>query len=514
MEKNTLLAVILSIFVLLGWSFLSQKNTAPQNAGPAEEVQLKHEQTAPAVQGQPLAPQGIQPDAAIMKAAGNGDDIVVETDLYRAVLSTKGAIMKSWELKHFNNDGTPVVLLKEPGTIPALGIILDGLDRNLPQKLIYIASTDKLVLSESGKKEGELIFEYSNSGTVIRKKLVFHNNGYRVDLSIETVNTPPYSLAIGTDFGIYDKGQKEHKGPVILANDKREEFDEKIEATGNFRENIRWIAQEDKYFTAALIPVTPVEGATVWKEANSAEIALKLAPQKNEFIFYAGPKEYDRLKELNSGLEHIIDFGWFSIVAMPLFWVLKFFYSFLGNYGWAIILLTIVTRIPFIPIMHKSQQSMKKMQKIQPMMTEIKERYKDDAQRQQKEMMELYKKHKVNPIGGCLPMLLQIPVFIALYNVLLKAIELRGAPFIFWITDLAIKDPYYVFPIVMGITMVIQQKMTPSTMDPKQAKMMMFMPVIFTFMFLSFPAGLVIYWLVNNVLGIAQQFYANKHAEA
>ena len=514
MEKNTLLAVILSLFVLIGWSFLSQKNTVPQNAGQAEETLLNQEQTTAPVREAPPVQQSIEPVAAAAIQEGTGDDIVVETDLYRAVFSTRGAIIKYWELKNFNPDGTAVILLEKPGTIPALGIILDGLDRNLPQNLIYRANINKLVLSERGKREGELIFEYNNSGTVIRKKLVFHNDKFKVDLLIDTVNTPPYSLAIGTNFCVGGNGQREHSGPVLLANDDRESFDVDMEGTENFTGNINWIAQENKYFAAALIPVTPVEGATVWKETESAEIALKLAPQKNEFIFYAGPKEYDRLKGFNVGFEHIIDFGWFSIVAMPLFWILKFFYSFLGNYGWSIVLLTIVTRIPFIPLMHKSQKSMKKMQTIQPMMAEIKERYKNDAQKQQKEMMQLYKKHKVNPIGGCLPMFLQIPVFIALYNVLLNAIELRGAPFIFWITDLAVKDPYYVLPIVMGATMVLQQKMTPTAMDPKQAKMMMFMPVVFTFMFLSFASGLVVYWLVNNVLGIAQQFYANKQADA
>ena len=156
---------------------------------------------------------------------------------------------------------------------------------------------------------------------------------------------------------------------------------------------------------------------------------------------------------------------------------------------------------------------MKKMQKIQPMMADIKEKYKKDPQKMQQEMMALYKKHKVNPVGGCLPMLLQIPVFIALYNVLNKAIELRGTPFAFWITDLAAKDPYYILPVTMGVTMVIQQKMTPTTMDPAQAKIMMFMPIIFTFMFLSFPSGLVLYWLVNNVLGIVQQYFVNKKAD-
>lgn len=230
----------------------------------------------------------------------------------------------------------------------------------------------------------------------------------------------------------------------------------------------------------------------------------------NDYYVYIGPKEYDNLKKLGVGLEHIVDFGFFSIIAMPLFWVLKQFYSISNNYGVAIIILTTVVRIPFIPLINKSQESMKKMQDIQPRMAEVKEKYKNDPQKMQKETMELYKKHKVNPLGGCLPMLLQIPVFFALYKVLLIAIELRDAPFMFWIHDLSVKDPYYVLPVIMGVTMVIQQKMTPSTMEPMQQKIMMLMPVVFTFMFLSFPSGLVVYWLINNVLSIAQQFYVNS----
>jgi YidC/Oxa1 family membrane protein insertase len=206
--------------------------------------------------------------------------------------------------------------------------------------------------------------------------------------------------------------------------------------------------------------------------------------------------------------------------------VLKFFYQFLGNYGWAIVLLTIVVRIPFIPILNKGQKSMKKLQELQPKMSEIKEKYKKDPQKMQAEMMELYKKYKVNPMSGCLPMLLQIPVFFALYKVLLIAIELRGAPFMFWIKDLSGPDTLFghlpqwlpllagsavgPLPIVMGITMVIQQKMTPTAGDPRQAKMMMLMPIVFTFMFLNFASGLVIYWLTNNILSIIQQFFVNR----
>ncbi|KPK33482.1 MAG: hypothetical protein AMK70_09435 [Nitrospira bacterium SG8_35_1] len=519
MDKRTILAVALSVMVLVVWSFFAPKKPvqepqAPVASGPAV-------QSAPPVrndlQESPAAPAPVAAATAAMPAVESAEakDIVIETDLYKAVFSTQGAIIKSWELKKYkDNNGMPVALLKKPGIIPALGIMLEDSRRNLPQQSLYTASAERLVLSEGRKKEGEVLFTLSRDGMLIRKRFVFYNDHYKVDLSVETSNTPEFSVPLGTGFGIFDTngGSRTHSGPVVLIDDDRQEFkagDDPKFLTGV----ISWIAQEDSYFTAALIPLSATEGVSVWNEGTSAEISLKMKPQKNDFIFYAGPKEYDRLKALNKKLEHLVDFGWFAFVAMPLFWVLKYFYSFTGNYGWSIILLTIVTRVPFIPIMAKSQKSMKKMQKVQPLMAELKEKYKNDAAKLQKETMELYKKHKVNPIGGCLPMFLQIPVFIALFNVLQKAIELRGAPWIFWITDLSVKDPYYVMPIVMGLTMVLQQKMTPSAMDPKQAKMMMLMPIVFTFMFLSFASGLVLYWLVNNILGIAQQFHTNRKAD-
>jgi YidC/Oxa1 family membrane protein insertase len=510
MDKRTIIAVVLSLIVLVGWSLLMQKEAVPPTTP-------QHEQRAVARPEQPPALPSEKPSAAprpepVPVADVRGADVVVETDLYRAVFSTQGGIVKYWELKKYKDESNmPVVLLKEPGVTPPLSILFEGPDRQFPQKVVYAVNTKKILLSKGGPQRGELLFTYSGNGMRLSKKFTFYNDSYKTDFSIETVNTPSFLLPVGTDFGVFDKEQREHKGPVMLIDSDREEFTEK-DAPKYLTGNIKWIAEEDKYFTSALIPLSPVEGVNVWKENMSAEIAFKLTPQKYDFIFYAGPKEYDRLKALNVGLEHIVDFGWFSVVAMPLFWVLKFFYKYLGNYGWAIIILTIVVRVPFIPILNKSQQSMKKMQKIQPLMAELKEKYKNDPQKMQKETMALYKKYKVNPVGGCLPMFLQIPVFIALYNVLLRAIELRGAPFALWITDLSAKDPYYVLPIVMGLTMVLQQRMTPSAMDPKQAKMMMLMPVVFTFMFLRFASGLVLYWLVNNVLGIVQQYFVNKKA--
>ncbi|RMG00209.1 MAG: membrane protein insertase YidC, partial [Nitrospirae bacterium] len=351
-------------------------------------------------------------------------------------------------------------------------------------------------------------------GILIERTFHFTGNDYRVDITERVTGPNNYWVTLGSKFGITGtKGYRSHTGPVILKDADRKEFKpRKVKKPAIFSEGLRWVAQEDKYFFAGLVPLEVKATAKVWRAPYGEVLtAINLPSGENKLLLYAGPKEHDRLKKYGVGLEHIIDFGFFSILARPLFWILKWLYGFIGNYGWAIIILTIIVRIPFIPLMNKGQKSMKKLQALQPKMNEIRQKYKKDPQKMQKEMMELYKKYKVNPMGGCLPMLIQIPVFFALYKVLLIAIELRGAPFMLWIQDLSEKDPYYILPIVMGITMFIQQKMTPTSAgNPQQQKVMQFMPLIFTFLFLSFPSGLVLYWLVSNLLSIIQQYYVNK----
>jgi YidC/Oxa1 family membrane protein insertase len=226
---------------------------------------------------------------------------------------------------------------------------------------------------------------------------------------------------------------------------------------------------------------------------------------------YLGPKEYDLLKAQGVGLEDAIDFGsWMKWLAMPLLISIKFINNYVSNYGIAIIILTILIKIIFWPLGNKSYKSMKEMQKLQPKIAELREKFKNDKTKLSQETMALYKTHKVNPVGGCLPMIIQIPVFFGLYKALMYSIELRHAPFYWWIQDLSAKDPYYITPIIMGATMVIQQKMSPPMGDPMQAKLMMLMPVVFTFLFINFPSGLVIYWLFQNILSIGQQYYINK----
>ncbi len=229
---------------------------------------------------------------------------------------------------------------------------------------------------------------------------------------------------------------------------------------------------------------------------------------------YVGPKEQDRLEKAAPGLILTVDYGWLTVIAAPLYWVLERIYQAIGNWGWAIVILTVLIKLAFYPLSAASYKSMANMRRLQPRLASIKERYGEDRQRMNQAMMELYKTEKLNPLGGCLPIVIQIPVFIALYWVLLESVELRQAPFILWIKDLSLPDPYFVLPIIMGITMGIQQLLSPSMGDPMQRKVMMLLPFVFTLLFLFFPAGLVLYWVVNNVLSVAQQWWITRTIEA
>ncbi|MDP2168651.1 MAG: membrane protein insertase YidC [Thermodesulfovibrionales bacterium] len=507
MEKRTIIAIVLSIAILMGYQYFFVKPVPPQKAPAGVNA------TAPTEAGPPVGAEPVKPVMPVPPALGE-QFVKVETDLYAAVFTSKGGTLKSFQLKKYaDKNGLMISLLAEGGAYPALGIGSRD-DFSVSGENFSLMGRN---MNLSDGQTGTLVFDYAGERYSIRRTYTFYGGNYKFDLRDEVAGFPAYAITLGTGFGLSSKEEEvgTHSGPVILADTNRTELTaKKLKEAKTFTGALKWIAQEDKYFFAAIAPQTPMEEARAWVSGGAEVVtlnsSLKDGRADNSFLIYAGPKEHDKLSELGAGLEHIVDFGFFSIIARPLFWFLKFLHRFVGNWGWAIVILTIVIRIPFIPIVNKGQRAMKRLQELQPRMQEIKEKYKKDPQKMQAEMAGLYKKHKVNPMGGCLPMLLQIPVFFALYKVLLISIELRGAPFMLWVTDLSQKDPYYVLPIVMGITMVLQQKMTPSTGDPKQQKLMMFMPVIFTFMFLSFASGLVLYWLVNNILSIAQQFYINK----
>lgn len=515
MEKRALLAIALSFIILFLYQYFFIK-PQPQKVQKQTKIEKK-EEPKPVKLIEFTVPKILPSEEK---------EIKVETDLYSAIFTTKGGTLKYYALKNYRDkEGKNVVLLRKVGLKSPLGI---GSKEDLEISDANFNVTGKDIKLDKDNKSGSLIFEYVDPGFSIKRTYTFHNDAYRIDIKDEVSGLSDYWITIGSDFGIHDeKDRSVHIGPVLLQESTRVEFDaKKLKKVESYKENLRWIAQEDKYFFASLVPLNKMEEVKVWKEKDTPLIAFRGKPDTNSFFLYAGPKEYDRLKTLKVGLEHIIDFGFFSIIAVPLFLILKFFYNLLENYGWAIVLLTLIVRIPFIPLVNKSQRAMKKMQEVQPKLAEIKEKYKKDPQRMQKEMMELYKKHKVNPFGGCLPILLQIPVFFALYKILLIAIELRGAPFILWIKDLSAPDTLFghipswfpliggfavgPLPILMGITMIIQQKMTPTSMDPTQNRIMMLMPIVFTFLFLNFASGLVLYWLMNNIFSIAQQFYVNR----
>lgn len=520
MDNRTVIAVVLSFLVIVGSQYLfpGEPQKAPLQK-PAEQVPA----TEPAKKDAQQKTEA--PRAVAETVAADEREIVVENDLFVAVFSSRGGTIKSWTIKPYKDKtGKDVVLLQKPGIVSAAGI---GTGSTFDLANVNFSVTGRNLKLDETNKTDTLVFEYAKDGRSVRRTYTFSSGTYRVDLTDDVSGFPEYWITLGSNFGIFEKDDSVHVGPTVLTGTNLKDLTAgDLKEPKVFSENLKWIAQQDKYFFAALVPAAPVEEAKAFLVQDSPVVAFKAKSGSHKFHLYAGPKEQDRLDALNIGLEHIIDFGFFSIIARPLFWVLKFFYQFLGNYGWAIVLITIVTRIPFIPLMTKSQKSMKKLQEIQPLMAEIKEKYKKDPQKQQAEMMGLYKKHKVSPLGGCLPMLLQIPVFLALYQVLLRAIELRGAPFMLWITDLSGPDTLLghipsvlpligglalgPLPILMGATMFIQQKMTPSTMDPTQAKMMLMMPIVFTFVFLNMASGLVLYWLIGNVLGIIQQFFVNR----
>ena len=495
---------------------------------------------APAAETAPaeVAPAPVMPLSA---SVADSDEtlVTVETDLYKAVFSTRGGTLRSFELKQYTKgksvggikdlflailagdmskyskeDDSKIVLLKKGASKKTLAIGSDN-DYSISERNFQLSGGD-LSLSPDGRKTGRLTFSYNRGGVSVKRVYDFSAGTYAMELEDTVSGLPHYQMTLGSDFGISDLADAYiHVGPVLLSMNDREEFKSgKVDKPEIYPSPIKWIALEDKYFAGAAVIRDAMDEAVVWPEEGTTAIGVRGASGTHKLTIYGGPKEQANLEAVGGELKYIVDFGYFSLIARPIFWLLKQLYAVIGNYGIAIILLTIMIRVPFIPLVNKGQKSMKKLQELQPRITEMKQKYKNDPDRMNKEMMAIYSKHKVNPVGGCLPMLLQIPVFFALYKVLMITIELRGAPFALWIHDLAMKDPYYIMPVLMGVTMLIQQKMTPTGGDPKMKKMLMWMPVVFTFISFNFPSGLVLYWLVNNMLSITQQIFVNRAKDA
>ena len=538
MEKRFVLFFILSFVIIMLYPYVLEKlGVAPVPVpAPSLEKVVQEDKESLMTEGQEVVTQ--LTEAAVEEMIpgfppAQEQRIIVETDLYRAVFSTKGGTIVDWRLKRYldktDMEPVPIGLYNEQENgLPPLTIQtgIPSTDELLRNGIYHLEGDDLKLSADRPKGTLSMVWDDRENERRITKTLTFSNDSYQVKLALNVQGPDEkFQIYLGTNFGIVDWGGKRvigFIGPVVMSGGEIEKYKPgKIGAMQRHSGVPQWVALQDKYFIAAMIPQQASTAIATEVDERSVTIGLEYPMgTPTEILLYAGPKEFDRLSETSAGLEKTIDFGWFMFgslwlvwaIAEPLFHFLQFLYQYVNNYGACIILLTVVVRSLFIPLMHKSHKSMKAMQAIQPAMAALQKKHKKDKERLNREMMDLYKKHGANPLGGCLPMLLQLPVFIALFNVLNSTIELRQAPFL-WIADLSSKDPFYVLPIVMGASMMIQQKMQPMTMDPKQAKLFMFLPVFFTILFLNFPGGLVLYWLTNNLLTILQQYITIKYID-
>jgi len=545
MDKRVIVFLVLSLTIIFGWEYIlkelglfpeptiSEPSEPARTETPPPAASTRGSEPTSAPSGKVATPQKSQVDAAKAqeprREPATSEVVEVETNLYRAKFTTRGAALTSWELKRYrsSSEGQPAVqLVRQGGKFPEpLTVTTD--DAALTKELsdgIYRVEKDFTTLDQN-HPTGHLKFSYENPGTGVRleKQFIFHADSYVADIELKPEGlTESLKVELGTNFGVVEWGEGfiGSVGTATLVDDKVEK--DTPDAETERKGSVKWAALQDKYFISALMP--KVSSSAVVKkqgdklvstavrmpiDSSSASLGLQL---------FAGPKEYDTLQSLQIGLEDTIDFGWFLFgswdtvraVAKPIFYVLRSINEYTHNYGLTIILLTVGIKLLFVPLQYKSYKSMKQMQGIQPRVAAVQEKFKDDRERLNKELIKLYRDHKVNPVGGCLPMVLQMPVFVALFNILYMTIDLRQAPLGLWITDLSVQDPYYILPIIMGISMVVMQKIQPTTMDPTQAKVMLMLPAFMTFLFINFPAGLVLYWLTNNVLTIVQQFVTDR----
>ncbi|MEO6023633.1 MAG: membrane protein insertase YidC [Burkholderiales bacterium] len=470
----------------------------------------------------------------------HGERIRINTDFLTAEIDTVGGDLRRIQLaKHLaaEDKSGPMTLFTDSG--PQIYVAQSGLLGNgLPTHNSRYKSDALLYKLEDGKDL--LTFKLSTEaadGSIITKQYTFHRGSYLIDLSyaIENKSTAAIKpdayfqflkfgeIASASPFGI-----NTFSGPAVYTEQKKFQkitFADIDKGKLDFpqKSNNGWLAMLQHYFVAAWLPKNGVEREFFTKKvadklyASGVIVPIgEIAPGATGSVavpLYVGPQEVEKLAKLAPGLDLSIDYGWLTVIASPLFKVLSFIHGWVGNWGIAIILLTCLIKLIFFPLSAASYKSMAKMKVLGPKLQKLKEQYGDDKQKLNQAMMELYKTEKVNPLGGCLPIVIQIPVFISLYWVLLAAVELRHAPFFGWIKDLSAADPFYVLPIIMGATMLLQTKLNPTPPDPIQAKVMMFMPIVFSFMFLWFPSGLVLYWTVNNLLSIWQQWQINRMTE-
>ncbi len=557
-QMRLLLAIVLSFLVFVVWQWLmvepEMAKQTPEQATLAESTPTSEESAttpsakpeggrnlvAPEVQETPL------PQAPPTLENREARQIRVETPLYTAVFTEKGGALDDLILKDYHETTAKDSPLKDmiPEAARKIPLQTGWVGKNLPgmENALYESGTSQDEIQVQNTPQ-TIEFRYTNAqGITIRKEFSFRPDSYLIGMTVTIANHSAAAIdgkpmvKIANVVGDPDS-RITFEGPMALMGTSLEEVKMKdIAKQPELEGSLRWIGITDRYFMTVLIPEESIDGAMkMEKVGDDMVIATLVLPEtsiapgedKNfSYKSFIGPKDTEVLAKANYDLSKAVNFGMFDLLAKPFLWIMNQIYKVIPNYGIAIILLTLMTKIILWPLGNKSYKSMNDMKRMQPLMAEIREKYKGDKKKMNEETMALYRTYKINPMGGCLPMIVQLPVFFALYRMLYQAIELRHAPFFGWINDLSAPDrlfhfgfsipfmqPPYGIPvltIVMGVTMLLQQKMSPPPGDPTQAKMMMFMPIIFTVIFINFPAGLVLYWLTNNIFSIAQQYYIQK----
>jgi YidC/Oxa1 family membrane protein insertase len=550
------LAVALSALVIFAYQqylriyYPNLGKKPPQSAaGPTPAVS----ESAPAPLPAPVNVPSETPRSAAPRQAPPA--VVIDTPLVEAAISPLGGRLASLRLKRYRTEVGPesppldMISLSAAGDLP-LGTVLRGKSTWSDGDVLYTTSASSLRVA-AGENANLVLHGATADGIAVEKTLRFSGDSYAFGLGLKVtepadrgfteaglrwthkpnLSTARYSFhgaeaLVGGKLMHWSDGDLEQG--VILPDPRN---------PGAPPPLIHWAGYSDTYFLSALVPRED-DAVRLWLKKESdevfSEILVPIASTAKEpypFEVYAGPKDLHALELAGHHLQRTVDLGWFSFVAEPMLRLLKLFHTFTGNYGLDVILLTVLVKLATVPLTQKSFRSMQEMQKLQPQMKRLQEKYADDRETLNKEVMELYRRHNVNPLGGCLPMIVQMPIFIGLYNALLSAVELRHAPFMLWINDLSAPDRLPPVPhpplaviagtdiripvltLLMGVSMLVQQRMTPQTGDPTQQRMMMLMPLVFTVMFINFPSGLALYWLVNNVLTIAQQLFLQRAAK-
>lgn len=524
METRALIAFVLSITILVGYQLLLGPRPAPEEATPV--VAEKAESPAVAA-GAPLTnPREPVPSQSAVAA----QRATVERDLYRLVVTSLGGRLESFRLNSYRespNPGSPALEMVDGGDVLPLGVYWTRPDGSIASDRGLSYSVR--VTEEAGGRFAIDLTADGPNGERLTKQIRGGSDSYALDYSVEV--EADYETSIGVAWSGRIPETNDHfsamEGPVVYLDDALETLAAaKVAEPETRKGRVDWAGYADHYFLSAYYPDSTaplrfsaaaaggVAESTLWSDGPTERVSYGL---------YIGPKKLSELRRIGHRLEEAVDLGWFAFVARPLLELMLLLNKVTNNYGWSIILLTVGVRLVFYPINKRQALAMKAMQKIQPELKKIQEKYKDDREKLNREVMEVYRRHKVNPLAGCLPMLLQLPVFLGLYNALMQSIELRHAPFLGWISDLSQPDrlgtfaiPFVnppgvpVLTILMGASMVIQQKMMPAAGDPAQQRMMMLMPVVFTVMFINFPSGLVLYWFASNVMSIGQQYLTNR----